>query len=210
MTRYSLRWRLLVGAAVAVFAALALAWLAMTLLFQRHLELRVEQELRRDALQLVAGLTVNPAGMITIQQLPTDPRLSIPAGGLYWQVSTGAADAAIALALGPGAWRRRPMPTHWNGARARPMVRSASDCSCSSGSSSPWVRWSVCSCSLRSMRTSSQSPANEFSQTLALFLLLLWAVLAGAAWIQVELGLKPAQSGCGTNCRPCATTRRNG
>jgi signal transduction histidine kinase len=32
---------------------------------------------------------------------------------------------------------------------------------------------------------------DEFSQTLALFLLLLWAVLAGAAWIQVELGLRP-------------------
>ena len=80
MTRYSLRLRLLVGAAVAVFAALALAWLAMTLLFQRHLELRVEQELRRDALQLVAGLSVNPAGMITIQQLPTDPRFGDSGG----------------------------------------------------------------------------------------------------------------------------------
>src|SRR5688572_5046912 len=113
MTRYSLRWRLLVGAAVAVFAALALAWLAMTLLFQRHLELRVEQELRRDALQLVAGLTVNPAGMITIQQLPTDPRLSIPAGGLYWQVSTGAetqrSRSLWDQALGPS-----PTPTHSN------------------------------------------------------------------------------------------------
>src|SRR5262245_55508754 len=88
MTHYSLRWRLLAGAAVAVFAALALAWLAMTLLFQRHLELRVEQELRRDALQLVAGLNVDPAGTVTTLQGPTDPRLSIPAGGLYWQIST--------------------------------------------------------------------------------------------------------------------------
>ena len=80
MTRYSLRLRLLAGGAVAVFAALALAWLAMTLLFQRHLELRVEQELRRDALQLVAGVSLNSAGMITIQQLPTDPRFGIPSG----------------------------------------------------------------------------------------------------------------------------------
>ena len=89
MTRHSLRLRLLVGAAVAVFVALALAWLAMTLLFQRHLELRVEQELRRDALQLVAGLSIDTTGMITAQQPPTDPRLSIPAGGLYWQISAG-------------------------------------------------------------------------------------------------------------------------
>src|SRR5262245_35303455 len=87
MTRYSLRLRLLFGAAIAVFIALALAWLAMTLLFQRHLELRVEQELRRDALQLVAGISVDATGTIATQQVPTDPRLSIPAGGLYWQIS---------------------------------------------------------------------------------------------------------------------------
>jgi len=31
----------------------------------------------------------------------------------------------------------------------------------------------------------------EFSRDLALFLLLLWAVLSGAAWVQVQLGLKP-------------------
>ena len=53
MTRHSLRLRLLVGAAVAVFVALAFAWLAMTLLFQRHLEIRVEQELRQGRLREV-------------------------------------------------------------------------------------------------------------------------------------------------------------
>ena len=89
MTRYSLRWRLLVGAAVAVFAALALAWVAMTLLFQRHLELRVEEGLRLDGLQLVADLGVDSTGMITLMQLPTDPRFGVPSGGLYWQITAG-------------------------------------------------------------------------------------------------------------------------
>ena len=112
---------------MAVFAALALAWLAMTLLFQRHLELRVEQELRRDALQLVAGVSLNPAGMITIQQLPTDPRFGIPAGGLYWQISTSQQSQrsrslwARCLILGGGRWEG------WRNGAWR-TVRS-SDCS---------------------------------------------------------------------------------
>jgi hypothetical protein len=99
MTPYSLRLRLLAGAAVAVFAALAIAWVAMTLLFQRHLELRVEQELRRDALQLVAGLTVNPAGVITVQQEPTDPRFGRPARA----------------PSGIRRWRLRRQPMRWSG-----------------------------------------------------------------------------------------------
>jgi hypothetical protein len=32
---------------------------------------------------------------------------------------------------------------------------------------------------------------NEFSRTLALFLLALWAALTAASWIQVRLGLRP-------------------
>jgi signal transduction histidine kinase len=192
MTRYSLRWRLLVGAAVAVFVALALAWLAMTLLFQRHLELRVEQELRRDALQLVAGLGVNPAGMITTLQVPTDPRLSIPAGGLYWQISTSQQSQRSrslwdqTLPPSPQAdaleWRTRQIEGPFGqrlflleriiqpaGSTERVLVQLALD------------------------ENELTVARDEFSQTLALFLLLLWAVLGGAAWIQVQLGLKPLQ-----------------
>ena len=192
MTRHSLRLRLLVGAAVAVFVALALAWLAMTLLFQRHLELRVEQELRRDALQLVAGLSIDMTGMITAQQPPTDPRLSIPAGGLYWQISAGQQSQRSrslwdeTLPSSPQAdameWRTRQIDGPFGqrlfllerlvqpvGSMERVLVQLALD------------------------ENELTVARNEFSQTLALFLLLLWAVLAGAAWVQVQLGLKPLQ-----------------
>jgi signal transduction histidine kinase len=190
MTRYSLRLRLLAGAAIAVFAALALAWLAMTLLFQRHMELRVEQELRRDALQLVAGLSLNSAGMIIIQQLPTDPRLSIPAGGLYWQVSAGQETQRSrslwdqTLPPSPQAdsleWRTRQIDGPF-GQRLFLLERIVQPVGAAQG---VLVQLALDENEL----TVAQS---EFSQTLALFLLLLWAVLAGAAWIQVQLGLKP-------------------
>ena len=190
MTRYSLRWRLLVGAAVAVFAALALAWVAMTLLFQRHLELRVEQELRRDGLQLVADLDVDPTGMITLMQLPTDPRFGIPSGGLYWQITAGQQTQRSrslwdqVLPSSPQAdtmeWRTRQIDGPFNqrlfllerivqpvGSMERVLVQLALN------------------------EDEVTVARNEFSQTLALFLFLLWAALAGAAWVQVQLGLKP-------------------
>ncbi len=190
MTRYSLRLRLLAGGAVAVFAALALAWLAMTLLFQRHLELRVEQELRRDALQLVAGVSLNPAGMITIQQLPTDPRFGIPSGGLYWQVTAGDQlqrsrslwDQALSPSPGADAleWRTRRVggPFDQRLFVLERLVQPAGS------TQSVLVQLALDENELTVAR-------DEFSQTLALFLLLLWAVLAVAAWIQVELGLRP-------------------
>jgi signal transduction histidine kinase len=190
MTRYSLRLRLLAGGAVAVFAALALAWLAMTLLFQRHLELRVEQELRRDALQLVAGVSVNPAGMITLQQLPTDARFGVPAGGLYWQISTDQQSQRSrslwdqALSPSPGAdaleWRTRRVDGPF-GQRLFVLERLVQPVG---SAGNVLVQLALDENELRVAR-------DEFSQTLGLFLLLLWAVLAGAAWIQVELGLRP-------------------
>ena len=184
MTRYSLRWRLLVGAAVAVFAALALAWLAMTLLFQRHLELRVEQELRRDALQLVAGLTVDPGADHEPQRRPT-PDCRFPAGGLYWQVAPGPTQRSRSL------WDRARLLAqgrHPTGATRRPMARSASDCS----HVERIVRLrrfdgARAACAQRGRvsvaRTRIQSDARFLSPALGR--------ARGAAWIQVQLGLKP-------------------
>ena len=190
MTRYSLRWRLLVGAAVAVFAALAIAWVAMTLLFQRHLELRVEQELRRDGLQLVADLGVDAAGMITLQQLPTDPRFGIPAGGLYWQITAAQQSQRSrslwdqALPASPQAdameWRTRQIDGPF-AQRLFVLERIVQPV----GSMEPvLVQLALDENELRVAR-------DEFSRTLGLFLLLLWAVLAVAAWLQVQLGLRP-------------------
>jgi signal transduction histidine kinase len=192
MTPYSLRLRLLAGAAVAVFAALAIAWVAMTLLFQRHLEMRVEQELRRDALQLVAGLTVDPAGMITVQQEPTDPRFGRPAGGLYWQVGTGEQSQRSrslwdqTLTPSPAAdaleWRTRRVDGPF-GQRLFLLERLIQP---AGSMESVLVQLALDENELRVAR-------DDFSLTLALFLLLLWIVLSGAAWIQVQLGLRPLQ-----------------
>jgi len=190
MRAYSLRLRLLAGAAVAIFAALAVAWLAMTWLFERQIERRVEDELRRDALQLVSGLTVAANGTVPALDGPDDPRLDTPGGGLYWQVSGKnwmqrsrslwdqvlpvSADASTlawrsAYTTGPFGHRlfllnRLVQP---EGSSERVLVQVGVDES--------------------ELRLASA----EFSQNLAMFLAVLWAALSAAAWIKVKLGLWP-------------------
>ncbi|MCW5573367.1 MAG: hypothetical protein KIT37_10095, partial [Steroidobacteraceae bacterium] len=83
----SLRVRLLAAAAAAVFLALAASWFAMTLLFERHIERRVEAELTRDARQLVAGLAIDADGRLSADQPPADSRFDNPRSGLYWSLS---------------------------------------------------------------------------------------------------------------------------
>ena len=190
MTGYSLRLRLMAGAGVAIFAALALAWVAMTLLFERHLERQVERELRRDALQLVAGLSVDGSGTILVGQSPTDARFSTPASGLYWQIS-GKTETQRSRSL----WDQVLAPS--SGADAREWKTRSADgpfghrlfllervVQPAGGSDMLVVQVALDDQELR-------LAGAEFSRTLALFLFLLWAALAGAAWIQVQLGLRP-------------------
>jgi signal transduction histidine kinase len=204
MSGQSLRLRLLAGAAVAIFVALAIAWFVMTVLFQEQLELRVEQELQRDALQLVAGLSVDPTGAVLVDQPPTDPRFETPASGLYWQVS-GAGDPERsrslwdeALARSPSAdaleWRPRVAAGPF-GQRLFLIERLVTPVG---GTDDVLVQVALDENEIILSRA-------EFSRTLALFLLLLWAVLSAAAWIQVQLGLRPL----GTLSRELEALRRN-
>ena len=86
MIARSLRWRLLLGATAAILVALVVAWLFMTLLFERHLERRLQAEMTRDALGLVADLSLAADGRPLLDAEPRDPRLQKPAGGYYWQI----------------------------------------------------------------------------------------------------------------------------
>jgi signal transduction histidine kinase len=190
MNPNSLRLRLLAGAAVAIFAALALAWAVMTFLFQEQLERRVEAELQRHALQLIAGLTVDPAGALVVQQPPTDPRFETPASGLYWQVSANGMtersrslwDEVLAASAATDTLEWRPRTGEGPfGSRLYLIERYVVP---AGGNDPVLVQLALDEREITAARS-------ELSWTLALFLILLWAVLSGAAWIQVQLGLKP-------------------
>ncbi|HRO04634.1 MAG TPA: sensor histidine kinase, partial [Terricaulis sp.] len=82
MKTRSLKLRLLIAAAFAVFAALAAGWAAMSFLFERHVERRVGDDLSARGRDLIAALTRAPTGA---EIALGDPRFATPAGGFYWQ-----------------------------------------------------------------------------------------------------------------------------
>src|SRR3546814_6747088 len=58
------------------------------LLFEHHLERRLADELQRDGVRLVSGLTVGPGDSLAVAEGPRDERFTAPASGLYWQASS--------------------------------------------------------------------------------------------------------------------------
>jgi signal transduction histidine kinase len=190
VTRHSLRWRLLLAAASAILLALALAWLFMTLLFERHLERRLEAEMTRDALGLVSDLVFDAQGRLQLQGEPSDPRLRKPAGGYYWQVATPAGvlrsrslwDSALPVPVAPPtvAWRLR----HAAGPFGQGVAVLERQVVVDADHPAVVVQFAQDQAPLADARS-------EFGRELALFLAALWAVLLGAAWLQVRVGLRP-------------------
>ena len=188
----SLRWRLLLAAAAAIMVALAVAWLVMTFLFERHLERRLEAELVRDGHRIAAALELAPDGAPVILTSPADPRLQTPAGGYYWQASNAAGAArsrslwdAELPAPAPGAvdganWRLRRA----NGPFARPVVLLERVVEPDPGRPGVLIQLAQDTAPLATAR-------GEFGRETAFFLILLWLVLSAAAWVQVHLGLRP-------------------
>lgn len=190
MTPRSLRWRLLSGAAVAILAALAVAWIFMVVVFERHLERRLQSELERDGLRLAAVLAIGADGAPQIPTPPGDPRLHAPASGYYWQVSNAAgivrsrslwdSDLPEPRDIAADAWRLRRAAGPFEPSIVLLERRIEPD----RDGEPVTIQLAQDTAPLASAR-------DEFGQEMAIFLLFLWIVLAAAAWLQVRLGLMP-------------------
>ena len=190
MSGQSLRVRLLIAAALAIFAALAVSWVAMTLLFQRHIERRVSDELRGDALQLIANLALDPAGIPITGRTPADSRFVEPAGGLYWQLSTskgvlrspslGEARLPAGAHSDASTWHERTV----EGPFDQRLLLIEREVRLDKRSLPVLVQLAQDEAMIR-------VATQEFGRDLLLWLTLLWLILAGAAWAQVQLGLRP-------------------
>lgn len=186
----SLRVRLLLGAAIAIFLALAAAWVAMTLLFERHVERRIEADLVRDGLQLAAALSITADETPELDREPGDARFFEPASGLYWQVSTPQQTLSSR--------------SLWDQHLPRPDEVSSREWHHSVVDGPFDQRVLLVARIIRPERAGSDvlvqlahehkslhEAREEFGEELAVFLALLWLILAVAAWVQVELGLRP-------------------
>lgn len=186
----SLSLRLLLFAGGMIGLALAVAWMALGLLFERHSERQLQAELERHGIALIAALELAPDGRPILTRPLTDPRFDRPASGLYWRVSAPA-----------GELRSRSL---WDGA-VPPPERAAATGWTSFHAKGPFEDRVLIIA--RSVRLDRAAPAMlvevaadrrpvadaraAFGVESGVFLLLLWLTLAAAAWAQVRLGLRP-------------------
>lgn len=186
----SLRWRLLLGATAAISVALLVAWFFMTVLFERHLQRRLQADLTRDALAMVAGLSVAADGRPVLSSEPGDTRLRTPAAGYYWQVQSNGQvirsrslwDAELPTGeLAPASsWRMR----YARGPFQQSIALLERSVQLKVGKPAVLVQLAQ---DMRPLATA----RDEFGRELAIFLTLLGLVLSAAAWLQVGLGLRP-------------------
>jgi signal transduction histidine kinase len=191
----SLRLRLLAGAAAFIVAALVLAALGLTFLFERHVERWIDGQMTSHLDQLIAGIERGPDGKLAVVKPPGDTRFQQPLSGFYWQVqiepdgpelrSRSLWDFAIDLppearvddeihtydVAGPDQQqlhllqRRITLPERLGGQSARVAV--AID------------------------HSDMTAAVRNFAAALLPYLLVLAVLLTAAAWAQVTIGLRP-------------------
>ena len=105
MKAASLRWRLVLLAALAIAVALSVAGLSLVLIFERHMERRIEQELDIRLTELLSAFALD-AGQPQLTRTLSDPRYDQPLSGAYWQIS----DAGKPIAQSRSLWDQTLAP----------------------------------------------------------------------------------------------------
>ncbi|GAA0617052.1 sensor histidine kinase [Brevundimonas kwangchunensis] len=186
----SLGLRLLAFAGAAIGAALAVAWLVLGLLFERHLERQLQVELERHGLSLIAALSLDPDGKPVLTARPFDPRFDRPASGLYWRISAPAGELrSRSLWDGGLPDGKAPPATGWGVREGRGpyeprVVTAVRDIQPDAGGPQVVIEVSADQRPVQAARAA-------FGLESAIFLAVLWLVLAVAAAVQVRLGLRP-------------------
>ncbi len=195
MTAGSLKLRLLIGASAFLLCAMVIAAIALSFLFERHVKNWIDNELSNHIDQLIAGIDRAPDGKLVVKTAPSDPRFSRPFSGLYWQAAFETSGEVI---------RSRSL---WDSTIAIPAPSSIDDHAHHHRIAGPSDQ------TLYVLEKRIELPARlgrervriiaavdeadvdkavlGFATSLTPFLLLLGALLAAAAWVQVLLGLRP-------------------
>ncbi|MEZ5872838.1 MAG: HAMP domain-containing sensor histidine kinase [Nitratireductor sp.] len=188
----SIRARLLFAGIVLIALALALVWVILSNLFAMHIAREYEKQLVAVIDTLAANLSVRD-GMPVLGSEPSDPRYSIPASGFYWQVSGGAdkllrsrslwdqeLSNGIAVDI-PGASLHSA-----EGPDGQPLLAEIETIEVEGPQPAPQFTIAA------AIDRSDFDMANaQFSSSLASMLAITGFMLAGAAALQVYLGLLP-------------------
>jgi signal transduction histidine kinase len=191
----SLRLRLLILGVIFVNLALVASAIGLELLFERHVERRVDAELNAYLNQLVAGLDRNAAGDIALVQSPSEPRFERPLSGLYWQILIERSGKVITsrslwdveLALPQASFTEGSMRRHGlsgPGGEALHVLERRFELPARLGGAS--IRAAV-GVDTREIREA----VRGFVVDMVPYLVVVGALLVAAAWAQVTVGLRP-------------------
>jgi len=86
MKRKSLAFRLVIGAALWITAAVLAGGILLSAVFRNYAERAFDTQLSALLDALVAGSTVQPDDTIKISRGPNDPRFEQPYSGWYWEI----------------------------------------------------------------------------------------------------------------------------
>lgn len=197
MSARSLRLRLLGGAALWIVLALVGAGLAIGWMFTGNVERSMRDGLTASLNRLVAQIDPLAAVPVQADALP-DPRYATPLSGLYWQVelvATGETWRSRSLwdnvldtkaATAPGGAERFSTLAGPSGHALSGMVREVSF------ASDAGTR--VARVTVAEDRGLLDESIQRFGGDLMLALAVLGVALIVAAWLQVQLGLKPLEN----------------
>jgi signal transduction histidine kinase len=195
MTHRSLRLRLLLAAAAAVGVAVIVVGLGLVTLFTRHVERRIGTELDTYLSQLASRVTFDGDRTASIADDLADPRFQKVYGGLYWQVAD---ETTGSLLRSRSLWDAKlELPTDVPELGAVDIHDTAAPDGATVLAHERRLIFRVAGADriLRFVvaidRAEIGALTAEFAQDTGLSLLLLAAALLGAAWVQVNLGLRP-------------------
>jgi signal transduction histidine kinase len=190
----SLRVRLLSAAALSLATALTLAFFALTAIFERHVERRIEHELDNHLRQISALIETTQEGQVVVAGVLSDPRFERPFSGLYWQIEEAGKVLDSSASLGdetltlppPVAGGPKPICVDVPGPGGKIVMLVTRDIIVRVGEGD------------RSLRLAAALEHSEIDSALRMFrwdtalsLGILGACLVLAAWLQVSVGLRP-------------------
>lgn len=96
MKTNSIAFRLLVGAALWIGAALAVSGYFLASLFDDHVERGFDRRMELVLESLIAVTEIDDEGKLFLRRAPGEPRFEQPFSGWYWQIKSGA-EGRVAL-----------------------------------------------------------------------------------------------------------------
>ena len=187
----SLRLRLLGLAAVSIALALCLAWVGLTVLFDRHVRSRVNAELAAEIVGIATHLDERK-GEIVLKAEPPEARFSRPLGGAYWQVELDDGGAFRSRSLWdetlPTPYSDKPHAVFFeaDGPGGERLLLRSEQLVLETGAGPRQLRVTVAV-----NKTEVTEAVARFGRDLVVALIMLGLVLVAAALVQIAIGLQP-------------------